>query len=291
MTPSQQEILDAIETAIDAARQVTFKRFNVQPPGNEYVTLDDVLLLSIWSPTAISTVRLSVRVLSPDGQVDPRFETRNVQTIGAAPFQLELRNMEGFLLSASVTSPDAPRGQVFVTLEIVRGRGTADLTRGAILLAGYPDELRSVGYPESPARSSLDGRGLMRIVTGAVPAAGAEILDAVPAGRQWILRAARFQLTTAAAVANRVVGLAIDDGAGNIPAESTAGIIQVAALAREYSFAPGCTGLNGTTIVSAPWVFESRLLPGWRILTRSQALQAADQYTAAVYLVEEFITG
>jgi|SRR5882672_11819435 len=274
----------------DYNKRVYFKRHHVQPPGDEYVTRDDILRLSFWSPTAASTVRLSVRVLTPEGNVDPRFETVNAQTAGTTPGVLTLNNLEGFLLSASVSSPDAPRGQVFVTLEIIRGLGSADVTRGAVLLAGYPDQLRSIGYPESPVQSSLDGRGLMRIVTGAVPAAGAEISDTVPAGRQWILRSARLSLATAAVIAARIVGLTVDDGAGAIPAESTAGVAQAISLTRVYSFAPGFSGLNLTGVYSVPWVFESRLLPGWRIRTRTQAIDPGDQYSAAVYLVEEFIT-
>lgn len=269
---------------------VYFRRQDVQPPGFEYVTRDDILLLSLWSPTASSTVQLSLRVLGPDGTIRPRFETLIGQTTGTVPLTLALQNMEGFLLSAQVVSTNAPQGQAYVTLEIVRGRGSSDATRGALLLAGYPDQLRSIGYPETLPRSSIEGRGLMRIVTGAVPAAGADISDAVPAGRQWILRGARFQLTAAVAVANRIVSLMIDDGAGNIAVESTVGFLQAAAVVELYSFAPGLAGVAGGGVVSCGFAFESRLLPGWLIRTRTQNVQAADQFTAAKYLVEEFIT-
>src|SRR5713101_7361481 len=217
------EFLAQVEDSPDYNKLVYFKRHHVQPPGNEYITVDDVMVLSFWSPTASSTVRLSVRIQTPDGQVDVRLEEKAAQTTGTAAQTITLRNMEGFLLSASATSPDAPHGQVFVTLELYRGRGSSDVTRGAVLLSGYPDELRAIGYPESPVQSSLDGRGLMRIVTGAVPAAGAEISDAVPAGRQWIVRGGRFQLTASVAVATRIVSVVVDDGAGNVPFKAPSG--------------------------------------------------------------------
>lgn len=283
-------IAGQVEDENPYVRRIVFARQEIDPPGDEYLTVDDVMVLSLWSPTAASTVQLSVRILAPSGVVDPRFEILAGQTTGTTPATLVLRNMEGFLLSASITSPNAPSGQAFVTLEIVRGRGSADLTRGAVLIAGYPDQGRSIGYPETPVRSSLDGRGMMRIVTGAVPAAGAEISDTVPAGRQWILRAARFTLVASAVVAIRRVSLTIDDGLGNVPLQASAAGTQVAGVTQVYSVAAGFSDISNAQAQQVHFALEARLLPGWRIRTVTALIDVGDQYTAAVYLVEEFIT-
>src|SRR4051794_36291420 len=74
-----------------------------------------------------------------------------------------------------------------------------------------------------------------KTVTGPDPAAGAEILVTVPAGKWWLLRALRFTLVTSATVANRRPALTIDDGATEWW-RWRAGVDQAASLTRLYQF-------------------------------------------------------
>jgi len=159
-----------------------------------------------------------------------------------------------------------------------------------VLVSGYPGLVGRLGWPDGPILTPLDGRGSLRSIVGSAPAAGAELLDVVPAGRQWILRSTRVSLVTAVAVANREPSLVVDDGAGNIMAQVPIGTVIPASLTTALCWAPGATlsGLVGGD-ESAGWVMECRMLPGWRIRTITTAIQGADQYAAPGYMVEEFI--
>lgn len=269
---------------------VTFKGRRVLPPSGVYVTQDDTLELSVFSPTLSNTVNLSLRYMRPDGVVVPQFKTVTTLSVGLTPTELLIPGSEGFLLSASVEAPGAPRGQVFVTLELIRGQGTADKTNGHVLIAGYPGINNSLGFPQSPIASPLDGRGWVFTLTQAAPAAGAEIVVTVPAGEQWILRALRASLTASVAVANRQPTLAIDDGAGNLSVSVTAGNSQAAGTTNTYNWFPGAP----LQAVSATVFFltmppELRLPPGSLIKSVTANIQAADQWSVPVLLIERFV--
>jgi hypothetical protein len=268
-----------------------FKRRSIQPPTVFYVTLDDVLELDFWSVDAAVTVQLSVRMMGRDGQVIPRFETNTKQTTGTTPQQITLKNVEGYLLSASVITPSALRGSVFVSLKIRRGLGSGDSTAGEILLQGYPGSTGGISYPRSPIASPLDGRGLMRSIALANPAAGIEFSQAVPAGVNWILRSVKGVLTASGAAANRVARLKIADGAANVLILSSADLAEVATLAFTYNWFNGAVASLAGPTVQAGIPGDLRLLPTWTIGSVTTAIDAADQWSAVTMCVEEFIAG
>lgn len=270
---------------------VHFLRRRVQPPSLVYVTLNDIVQLRVWSPTAVSTVNLSIRMLDPANQVVPTFETVTVQPNGSVPQLLNVSNVEGFLLSASIECPGSRQGQCYVTLELARGQGSSDQTFGQVLIAGYPGQFFRIGYPQSPAKSPLDGNGAMRPIVGTTPAAGADVVDVVPAGRLWILQAVRLLFTAAAAVANRSVSLAIDDGAGHVMAQAADSTLIVATQVVSICFAPGLTSPGAPLQHNVGWVEQCRLLPGWRITTSTANIQVGDAITIPVYMVQEYVSG
>src|ERR1700674_346547 len=143
---------------------VDFKQAHVQPPSQYYVTRDDVLQLTVSCPTVATRVQLSLRFMSAQGEILPRFEEVIVQPTGGTPAELKFQNAEGYLVSASVLTPDQPRGQCFVSLAIRRGGGTGDKTFGDILLQGYPGSVGGIAYPQSLIESSLAGRGRIRSI-------------------------------------------------------------------------------------------------------------------------------
>lgn len=268
---------------------VHFMRRHVQPPAPYYVTRDDVLVFSVWCPTTATTVNLSLRFQDPDGQVLPRFETIAAPTNSGAATVKVYNNAEGFLISASASTPGSPRGQCFVSLEIKRGQGASDNTLGDVLLQGYPGAIGAIAYPRSPIASALDGRGRMRAITVANPAAGADFALAVPAGLQWILRGVTASLATAIAVANRAADLVITDGASHVVLSSAASFVQAASLTEAYSWFNGANQAAATFTNGGGLPAELRMLPTWTVGSSTAAIAAADQWSAIVVTVEEFI--
>ena len=122
-----------------------------------------------------------------------------------------------------------------------------------------------------------------------MPAAGADIIDAVPNSVKWRLISAHFNFTTAVAAANRFVNIAFDDGVNSLFSAGAA-FAQAASLNDDYYFYAG--GAVQTTLaadITAPIPVDNRLVAGMRIRSSTLAIQAADQFAAAHYLIEEWI--
>lgn len=128
---------------------------------------------------------------------------------------------------------------------------------------------------------------LYRVVPQTSPAAGSEFTVTVPGGFVWVLLTLYAILVTDATVANRRLRYEFSDGSNvfaRIPARSS----QPASTTERYTlFADGAneTEQGSTHVFGLP----SRivLLPGWTITSASASLQAADQYSGIVALVEE----
>lgn len=138
----------------------------------------------------------------------------------------------------------------------------------------------------SPTINSLYGR--IRSITGTDPAAGAEISEVVPDRRRWRILAVRFSLTTDATAADRIVHLHLDDGT-SIFADVCVTTAHAASITKVYNFSNyGSTQLAPTTCLYIP-LPPLPLMPGYRIKTITDNLQAGDDFTAPQLLVEEWI--
>ena len=144
----------------------------------------------------------------------------------------------------------------------------------------------------------MDGpiRGIyQRVIETAAPAAGAESITTVPAGKYWRLASFIISLVTSATVANRLASIVIDDGVnvlasftftgtavGNITASSTKNIIGTT-----QSFtSTGTIANTGGIPLPDPMFFL--LQPGWRVRTLTDLIQVGDQYGIARLVVQEF---
>jgi len=266
-----------------------FRRHKVEPPAGLYVTLDDIVVVESFAALAATSFNVSMRLMTPDGQVIPFFQSFVALAQGVTPSTARINNLEGFILSLSVNQTAGLRGAVFVRMMIQRGVGSGDATRGQVLMSGYPSAVDAFGYPNSEPDQALDGRGLANVVAPANPIAGADYVIVVPAGVNWIVRSLRFQLVTAVAVANRQVDLRIDDGAGHIFADLAAPAVQAASLTGLYTWATGLNPQSTNNIQQQGLPAEMRLAGGWRILTVTTAIQAADQFSGAAIELETFI--
>ena len=84
---------NALKSAI-AGSDVKFKDRHVQPPSLYYVTRDDKIVLSVWSPIVATEIQLSIRMMLADGTLVPRFEDKTIQPPGAGVFTMVFENAE-----------------------------------------------------------------------------------------------------------------------------------------------------------------------------------------------------
>lgn len=268
---------------------VTFRTLEVVPPSALYVSRDDSIVLAIHNPTVAVTVNVSVRWLSPQGQVIPELYTFTNPISGATTTEFPIKHPEGFILSASLFGNNSARGQCFTRLFIRRGAGSQDTTIGHILCQGYVALDDFLGYPQSPTESSISGRGNLRSITIAAPAPGAEVTQTVPAGVRWILRSFLVFLGTSATVATRVPQLRVRDPslATGIQVPVPLGVVASQSTSVTWGAGNSSVGLANAQSVGFP--AEVILGPGWVFGTLTINIQAADTYTSPIALVEEYV--
>ena len=262
---------------------------NVPPPTALYVQKTDQLRLSVWNTLASQALFLDLRLLMPDGQIVAN-QFRLVATSDRVVSELTVALPECFLLSA-VIWPDnltTRSGHTYTRLVLLRGVGTA-LSRGQLLLSNYVTSTAFLGWPGAQHRGSQEGFGLIRGITGANPAAGAEVTESVPTNAVWHIMGIRLNLVTSVDAGSRIVVLVIDDGTTNIHAIE-ANAAQTASQNREYTFAVGLDLKSPTgSIFHAPLPAELRISEGYRFRTVTTGLFAADDWASPVYLVEEWL--
>lgn len=129
-----------------------------------------------------------------------------------------------------------------------------------------------------------------QLVTGADPAANAEISDTVPAGQTWALLAVSVACVQGLTQTPQPI-LVIDDGAGNVIFESFgSSAAQAASTTCRYTWAPGhvlSAQVGATTNVHAVAPLPDRLIlrAGWRIRTSTLGIGANTNYGAPIYTV------
>lgn len=257
--------------------------------GGVYVRGDDQVRVTSFNAAAGVTLAIEGRFLGQDGFPNV-FAERHVpntdRSAGTSTFSIG----EGFLLNLMVrASGGSPRrGQCFVLLELVRGRG-ATLTPMMGLLQGYVTDTSRVFWPGMPAAESASGPGNIRSVTGTNPAAGAEISETVPTNARWRLMALGATLVTSAAVGNRTPTLVVDDGAAEIGGSYT-NLNHTASTTIRYMFGDTGTAPTQAGGRSLGPLFGPIVLPaGARIRTVTASIDVADDWGAPTMLIEEWI--
>jgi hypothetical protein len=267
-----------------------FRRFGLNPATALYVEVDDQIAVRVFAPSTAVTVQVSLRLQSTNGDIIPSFTQFAAPAAGSTVLQRVITGVEGFLLSASVATPGSPAGQVYVTLELIRGGGGTDATLGQIFLAGYPGSATRIGFPQSPVRAAADGRGWTTLFQVGNPAAGANFTLNIPTGEQWVLRSLRCILTTSAVVGQRVPALTLQTGAGAIMVHSPSNVNQTATNVFSYTWFAGAAGIaNVGNAVICAWPIELRMQSGWQLQTITALLDVGDQYSSINLCVERFI--
>lgn len=261
----------------------------VTTPSPFYCAGDEFLRVTSFGSVASVALAVCTRFLRTDGSPvagRDRHVPNSDRTIASSDFHLP----DGWLLGVEVhATAGAPRrGQVWVVVDLMRG-ASASAVLVQTLTQGYITDTSRLAWPGSPIRDSAEGPGVLRSITGTNPAAGVELSEAVPTNARWRLHAIQFTLVTAVAAANREVALTFDDGAA-VFARVPSGFTHIASTTVVYSafhHAPRNTAAQDTT-KNFP-IPRIDLQGGFRINTVTTAIQAADDYGAPQYLVEEWI--
>lgn len=262
---------------------------HIKPDYGFYIQSDDRLACVVLSSVASLVVRFSGYYLSAKGEVNEyaidvsptsdRAATSQIQSIG-----------EGFILSCrtSLVSGNANRGQCYVRAGIQRNTGTPVLPL-ARLLAGYLTDDYTPSFPFGKIEGPLEGPGIIRVITGTDPAAGAEISETVPTGARWRLFSVRTTFVTDATVANRLETLTLDDGT-TIFFRSGTFTNHAASLTWAITWASGVVE-DGTNALANTQAIPREVLlsAGYRINTSTINLQAGDNWGAPILHVEEWI--
>lgn len=234
------------------------------------------------------TVRVDYRWLTPSGEIkEGEFFTKPFSATFFTTFPL----YEGWLLSFAgrITLGYSSGTWCFLQAFVARQAfvSIANPMHSAIW-QGFIYNSTLNGWPGTPSREMTDGAGVLRSIVGTLQPVGTEILETVPPQRRWNLLAFRAGLTTSATVANRFAGYLIDDGT-NVFLQIRTSVALTASNLNVYEITPGNQFYNDTQgdfFLPAPT--PVLLKAGYRIRTGTNGLQAGDQWSAPLYLVQEW---
>ena len=259
-------------------------------PFQFHVTGVERLRLTVTNSVAGVFVVARVRTFTPGGDVqvaEHAIAARSDRTSSYSDFPLDA----GFILNMEVVATGATTriGQTFVRVQIVRGDGAAALPFGT-LIQGYVTSNQALAWPGSPVESSIAGGGVLRLIDGTTPAAGAEISETVPTGARWELLNVHATIGTSAAAGNRRPMLAFVAGAvghwlraqtGTVGPSQSATVIWAANV--------GDAAVGSPLRLSAPLPTGQNLLEGFQIVGTTDALDAGDTYINIKLLVREWL--
>lgn len=188
-------------------------------------------------------------------------------------------------LTARTSASNVKDGECFVRVSLrVEGVIVATLFSGYVTDSGIP------AFPNGVIKSSLEGRGNIRSITGTNPAAGSEISETVPTNAYWLIHSFHYIFTADANVANRQLILQITDGATVI---HRALGHPTATAGNQYRVSFGTMGMQTYSAGSASQgvlPVDILLKPGYVISTSTSSMQVGDDYGAPQLLVEEWIS-
>lgn len=257
-----------------------------------YVSGEDALESNAFNTAAGVTIAIVGRMLLLTGEIVPFAYSHTPNTAGTRD-QKRFQLSEGWILNASVApSAGTPTGSTcVVVVRVVRGV-TSNAQQLGVLCQGPITASQELSWPVTIAAGngsqSIAMPGTVRSITGTNPAPGVEISETVSAGKVWRLISFTCAIVTSATVANRRTRFTVDDGATIVYQVDTNKDV-TASGADAFYFATGLylDANNGNDRIAGVPV-GLLLGAGFRMRTVTSGLQAADDYAAPQYLVEEW---
>lgn len=175
--------------------------------------------------------------------------------------------------------------------KILQTRGTSPEAPTELPFAGIVITVPGEALFENLAGDVAKRAAGVQFITVATPAAGAEIVQAIPAGEAWRVLALFGRLTTSATVATRYADLRLDRSTALNQNYFRDGIVsgQAASLFWDYTWALGCSVVvnntgNGRVLRPFP---DLIMRQNEVISTLTLNLQAGDQWSLIQLLVEK----
>lgn len=259
-------------------------------PSSLFLAGDENLRVLSWNTAPGVTIRLRVRFVLPDGQMQ-WLEYLHTPTTDRAVKKEVFPVSGGVITNVSIQSASGtPRvGQTFVSVGVTKGDAQTAPTFG-VLLQGYVTTNQSLAWPGSPVTTSLDGGGYVRTFSGTTPAVGNQIIENVPTGARWELLSVLTVLTTAAGGSNRRPQIALSDtGVISAIVPAPGSVAPSSAVALNW-----LSGLSYATAIDPLYVVGSigvgqPLLAGQTLTVAAVNLAAGDQFQAPVITVREWL--
>ncbi len=268
---------------------IQFLTTGTPPPSPFYISQEENLRIDIWNSFPGIIINVAGRLLTTDGDVKP-FSKNFAPTSDRLANNFIIPTGESFLLSLVIgpTSGVVSHGQIFLQAGIQRGSLASGLITAALISAYIPGG-GSLAWPGGVFEPASASPGNPRSITGTDPAAGVEISETVPTNARWRLIAFTATLVTSAAVANRRLRLAHDDGA-NIYCNAFSTLLLPASTTTPVTWGDSYPLVENTDQqITAPLPRQDILRAGFRIRTITTNFQAGDNWGAPQYLVEEWI--
>ncbi len=182
---------------------VRFRKTDVSAIAGLYLEEDTFFYSAIETSLDTITVTFVCRMLRPGRGIEEIIFERNARSDADINESVELLG-EGWLQGVQASHEEAGGriGTIFVKAGLRRGGVTSRLL-SEILFSDYLQQFGHLSWPGSPIRSTLEGVGFNRVVTGTDPAAGVNFSETVPTNRRWVIHGLSYRLVTEATVGER----------------------------------------------------------------------------------------
>jgi hypothetical protein len=157
------------------------------------------------------------------------------------------------------------------------------------LCSGFVYLDKGVSFPAITQEDNMPGRGYIVEEVTLNPAAGAEILETVPAGEKWLIHSASVTFVADATVVNRKPHFVFRNDNGNqLEAFGYANVAAsetVLLCGAKYGYVPDAEDAGAIPMVLPPDLW---MLPAGTITTDTNNMQAGDNYGLMTLIVEKF---
>jgi hypothetical protein len=260
-------------------------------PYNFQFTGEDFLRLTVFNSLAGVAVGVHYRT-APTTTTTQANKQVVVPTSNRLASTLEFSVGDGYLLNvvAFASSGSPKKGQCYVKLEVIRGRGAAAIVLGCVI-AGYVTANQPIAWPGSPIESSTEGDGYARVFAGTDPPPGNDWGETVPTNAMWEIQIIRSILGTDATVVNRTtevdyisggVTIFAIRGPNTIPASTTGSFYFAQGISKD-DYTSGSGAMNTALPAGV------RLHAGDTIRSVTSGFQVGDDYSAPVFLLRELL--
>ena len=187
-------------------------------------------------------------------------------------------------LQISPSTAPVRRGECYVRVTLLQDGEPVQR-----LSSAYITDSKTLSWPPGQFEGFTEGPGLIRVISGTDPAAGAEITEAVPTNARWRLLIVYASLVTDATVISRYVGWLLDDGAATFWYRNY-DLVQDASKTEPYNLSQAqnfVAALGSGSNMPIP--IGLLMYQGWRVKTQTNNLQAGDDWGLPKIVVEEWI--